>query len=79
MEKILKLIQEGNQVQARSELLKHNVVDIADFFDTIVISYPSKRFGCRSVFIYEHRRTTTYSGDNERQRNRKYAAQYLYG
>ena len=35
MEKILKLIQEGNQVQARSELLKHNVVDIADFFDTI--------------------------------------------
>lgn len=35
MEKILKLIQEGNQVQARSELLKYNVVDIADFFDTI--------------------------------------------
>ena len=35
MEKILKLIKEGNQVQARSELLKHNVVDIADFFDTI--------------------------------------------
>ena len=35
MEKILKLIQEGNKVEARNELLKYNVVDIAEFFDTI--------------------------------------------
>lgn len=35
MEKILKLIQEGNKVEARNELLKYNVVDIAKFFDTI--------------------------------------------
>ena len=35
MEKILKLIQEGNKVEARNELLKYNVVDIAEFFDII--------------------------------------------
>ncbi len=35
MEIILKLIQEGNKVEARNELLKYNVVDIAEFFDTI--------------------------------------------
>ena len=35
MEKILKLIQEGNQKEARNELLKYNAVDIAEFFDEI--------------------------------------------
>ena len=35
MKEIITLIHQGEHIQARNELLKYNVVDIADFFDTI--------------------------------------------
>ena len=35
MKEIITLIHQGEHIKARNELLKYNVVDIADFFDTI--------------------------------------------